>query len=159
MCWSGIIEIADEKNLSVVDITLFPIADDHRSFTVHTSLCNMWSSYIDRLKAEANKGKKKWVNPLLVRCLSVIHHLMSNYLNGGDNVESQASQPRKRARINPVSLLPISVFITSSINGSSKEIQSSTSSVQQVPAFGKHRYKKGEVRVNLQKVFEVPSQT
>ncbi len=49
---------------------------------------NMWSLYIDRLKAEANKGKNKWVYPILARCLSVIHHLISKYLNGGDNVES-----------------------------------------------------------------------
>jgi hypothetical protein len=114
----------------------------------------MWSLYIDRLKAEANKGKKKQVNPILVNCLSIIHHLVSNYLNGGDNVESHASWSRRRARINPVSLVPNSVFIESSINGSSEEIQSSTSSVKQVPEFEKCRYNKGELIVNLQSVFD-----
>jgi hypothetical protein len=58
------IEIANAMNLSLVKITLFPMAIDNGSLTVCTSVCNMWSSYIDRLKAEANKGKKKkWVNP------------------------------------------------------------------------------------------------
>jgi hypothetical protein len=152
------IEIANETNLNlVVDIILFSMVVDHGSFTVHTSVCNMRSSYIDRLKAEANKGKKKWVNPISARCLSIIHHLVSNYLNGGDNVESHNSWPRKRARINPVSLVPKSVFIQSSINGSSEEIHPSTSSVQQVPDFKKCMYKKGEVRVNLQFLM-VPSQ-
>jgi hypothetical protein len=108
------------------------------------------------LKAEVNKGKKKWVNPISGTCLSTIHYLVNNNLNCGDNVESQALQQRKRARINQLSLwlLPKSVFIESSINGSSEEIQSSTSSVQQVPEFGKHIYKKGEVRVNIQSVFD-----
>jgi hypothetical protein len=89
------IEIANENNLSLVDITLFPMAVDHGSFTVNTSVCNMWSSYIDRLKVEANKGKRKHVNPILVRCMQIINHLMRNYLKGGDNVESHASWPRK----------------------------------------------------------------
>jgi hypothetical protein len=102
------IEIANEMNLRcLVNITLFPMAVDHGSLTVHTSVCNLWSSYIDRLKAEANKGKKKkWVNPILARCLSIIHHLVTNYLNGGDDVESHASWPRKRARKNLPSCYP-----------------------------------------------------
>ncbi len=128
---------------------------DHGSFTVRTSVCNMWSLYIDRLKAEANKGKKKWVNPILARCLSIIHHLMSNYLNGGDNVESPTLLwLRKRTRINPAFLVPKSIFIESSINSSSKEIQSSTSTIKQVPEFEKCRYDKGEVIVDLQSVFD-----
>jgi hypothetical protein len=149
------IEITNEMNLSLVNITLFPMAVDHGSLTVHTSVCNMWSLYIDRLKAEANKGKKKkWVNPLLARCLSIIHCLVTNYLNGGDNVEPPAYRPRKRPRKNPPSLLPKSVFIESSTNGSSKEIQFSTLSIEQVPEFERCRYKKGEVIVvNLQSVF------
>jgi hypothetical protein len=89
------IKIANEKNLSLVNITLFPMAVYHGSFTIHTSVCNMWSSYIDWLKAEANKGKKKWVNPILVRCISIMHHLMSNYLNGGINVEYHALQQER----------------------------------------------------------------
>jgi hypothetical protein len=147
------IEIANEKNLSLVDITLSPMAVDHGSFTVRTSVSNIWSLYIDRLKAEANKGKKKHGNPISARCLSIIHHLVSNYLNGGDNFESHALQPRKRERINPASLVPKSVFIASSINGSSEEIHSSTSSVQQVPEFGKCWYKDSVVIVKLQSVF------
>jgi hypothetical protein len=99
------IEIANEMNLSLVNITLFPMVVDHGSLTVCTSVCNMWSSYIDRLKAEANNGKKKkWVNPISARCLSIIHHLITNYLNGDDNVESHASWQRKRARKNLFSL-------------------------------------------------------
>jgi hypothetical protein len=100
------IEITDEKNLSLVNIIKFPMVVDHRSFTVHISVCNMWSPYIDKLKAEVNKGKKKQVNPIWTRCLSIIHHLLSKYLNGGHHVESHASWPRKRARINPASLVP-----------------------------------------------------
>ncbi len=93
------IEIANEMNLCLVNITLFPMVVDDGSLTVHTSVCNMWSSHIDRLKAEANKGKKKkWVNPILARCLSIIHYLVTNYLNGGDNVESHALWLRKRAK-------------------------------------------------------------
>ena len=93
------IEIANEMNLSLQNITLFPMAVDHGSLTVHTSVCNMWYSYIDRLKAESNKGKKKKrVNPILARCLLIIHCLVTNYLNDGDNVGSHASRPRKRAQ-------------------------------------------------------------
>ncbi len=41
-----------------------------------------------------------------------INHLVSNYLNGGDNVESPTlSRLRKRTRINPASLVPKSIFI------------------------------------------------
>jgi hypothetical protein len=58
-------------NLSLVNITLFPMAVDHGSFTVHTSVCNMWSLYIvDRLKAEANKGNEQmgesYINKLFI---------------------------------------------------------------------------------------------
>jgi hypothetical protein len=111
----------------------------------------MWYSYIDRLKAESNKGKKKkWVNPILARCLSIIHCLITNYLHAGKNVGSHASLPRKRAWKNPPSLLPKFVFIESSINGSSEEMQSSTSSIKQVPEFERCRFNKnGEVIVNM----------
>jgi hypothetical protein len=46
------IDIANEMNLSLQNITLFPMAVDHKSLTACTSVCNMWYSYIDRLKAE-----------------------------------------------------------------------------------------------------------
>jgi hypothetical protein len=68
--------------------------------------------------------------------------------------KSHTSQPRKWPRINPASLVPKSVFFESSINSSSEEIQSSTSSIQQASEFGKDRYKKSEVRANLQSVFD-----
>jgi hypothetical protein len=150
------IDIANEMNLSLQNITLFPMAVDHGSLTVCTSVCNMWYSYIDKLKAESNRGKKnKWVNPLSARCLSIIHHLITNYLDDGKNVGSHASQPRKSTWKNPPSLLPKSVFIESSINGSSEEMQSSTSPVKQLPEFERCRYNKnGEVIVNLQSVFD-----
>jgi hypothetical protein len=61
---------------------------------------------------------------------------------------------KKRERINPASLVPKSVSIESSINDSSEEIHSSTSSVQQVPEFGKHKYKDCVVIVKLQLVFD-----
>ncbi len=131
------IEIANENNLGLADITIFPKMVDHGSFTVHTSVCNMWSSYIDRLKAEVNKGKKKWINHILVRCFSIIYCLISNYLKGGDNVEYHALQLRKWQRINPAYLVSESVFIESSLNGSCEEIQFSTSSIQQASEFGK----------------------
>jgi hypothetical protein len=93
------IEVDNEMNLRLQNIALFCMAVDHGSLTVCPSVCNMWSLYIDRLKAETNKGKKKKrVNPILARCLSIIHCLITNYLNDGDDVESHALQPRKRAR-------------------------------------------------------------
>jgi hypothetical protein len=96
------IDIANEMNLSLQNITLFPMAVDHRSLTVHTSVCNLWYLYIDRLKAESNKGKKKKrVNPILARCLSIIHHLITNYLNDGKIVGSHASWPKKRTWKDP----------------------------------------------------------
>ncbi len=84
-----------------------------------------------------------------------IHYPLSHHqlLNGADNVESPAYRPRKRPRKNPPSLLPKSVFIESSINGSSEEIQFSTLSIEQVPEFERCRYNEGEVIVNLQSVF------
>jgi hypothetical protein len=124
------IDISNEKNLSSVNITLVPLEVDHRSFTVCTRVCNLWSLFIDRLKAEVNEGKKKWVNLISAWCLSVIHCLISNYLKCGDNVESPASWLRKWPRINPASLALISVFIESFINGSNEEIQCSGSSLQ-----------------------------
>jgi hypothetical protein len=94
------------------------MAVDQGSLTVCTSDCNMWYSYIDRLKVESNKGKKKKrVNTISERCLSIIHCLVTNYLNDGKNVGSHASWPRKRAQKNPPSLLPKSVFIESFMNG------------------------------------------
>jgi hypothetical protein len=95
------------------------------------------------------------VNPISARCLSIIHHLITNYLNDGKNVGSHASWLRKRARKNPPSLLPKSVFIELSIDDSSEEMQSSTSSIKQVPEFERCRYNKnGEVIVNLQLIFD-----
>ena len=148
------IDIANEKNLSLVDITLFPMVVDHGSFTVCTSVCNMWSSYIDRLKVEANKGRSKCVNPTMVRCMQIINHLVRNYLNSGDNVECYDSWPRKRVRMNNASLVPKTVFIESSINSSSEEIPSFTSSVLQVPEFGEHKCKDSVVIVKLWSVFD-----
>jgi hypothetical protein len=148
------IDIANEKNLSLKNITLFPMAVDHGSLTVCTSVCNMWYSYIDRLKAESNKGKKR-VNPITARCLFIIHCLITNYLNDVKIVGSHATQPSKRARKDPPSLLPKSVFIELSINGSSEEMQSYTSSIKQLPEFERCTYNKnGEVIVNLQSVFD-----
>jgi hypothetical protein len=50
-------------------------------------------------------------------------------------------------------LLPKSVFIESSINGSREEMQSSTSSVKQVPEFERCRYNEnGEVIVHKSSV-------
>jgi hypothetical protein len=52
-------------------------------------------------------------------------------------------------------LLPKSVFIESSINGSSEEMQSYTLSIKQLPEFKNCTYNKnGEVIVNLQSVFD-----
>jgi hypothetical protein len=116
----------------------------------------MWYLHIDRLKAESNKGKKKKrVNSILARCLSIIHCLVTNYLNDGKIVGSHASRPRKRARKDPPSLLPKSIFIELSINGCSEEMQSSTLSIKQLPEVERWRYNKnGEVIVNLQSVFD-----
>jgi hypothetical protein len=75
-------------------------------------------------------------------------------LNDGKIVGSHASRPSKRAWKDPQSLLPKSVFIESSINGSSEEMQSYTLSVKQLPEFERCTYNKnGEVIVILQSVF------
>ena len=70
-------------------------------------------------------------------------------------MECHDSWPRKRVRMNKASLVPKSVFIESSINGSSEEIPSSTSSVLQVPEFGECKCKDGVVIVELRSVFHV----
>jgi hypothetical protein len=84
-----------------------------------------------------------------------LQNIRHHFLNDGENVGSHASRPRKRARKDPPSLLPKSVFIESSINGSSEEMQSSTSSVKQLPEFERCTYNEnGEVIVNLESVFD-----
>jgi hypothetical protein len=76
-------------------------------------------------------------------------------LNDVKIVGSHASRPSKRAWKDPPSVLPKSVFIESSIHGSSEETQSYTSSVTQLPEFERCTYNKnGEVIVNLQSVFD-----
>jgi hypothetical protein len=75
-------------------------------------------------------------------------------LNDVKIVGSHASRLSNRARKDPPSLLPKSVFIESSINGSSEEMQSYTSSIKQLPEFEKCPYNEnGEVIVNLQSDF------
>jgi hypothetical protein len=41
--------IANKHNLSLVELTVFPMAVDHQSLTVRTSVCNMWSMYLDKV--------------------------------------------------------------------------------------------------------------
>ena len=65
---------AHKNQLGLVDITIFPKAVDHGSFTVRTSVCNTWSSLVDKVKKEANQ-------PLSKRCLTIMQRLVSEYLN------------------------------------------------------------------------------
>ncbi len=56
-------EIVNEQNLSLVDITVFPMSVDHKSLTVRTSVCNMWSTYLDKVN-------QKESSPLSQKCIA-----------------------------------------------------------------------------------------
>jgi len=135
-------EHAHKNKLGLVDITIFPKAVDHGSFTVRTSVCNTWSSLVDKVKKEANQ-------PLSKRCLSIMQRLVSEYLNQSERERLPATPPTKRARCGEPTAVPKSVFVEESISSSSDGIQSSHGSMTEVSEFSKNRFKNGKVMVNL----------
>jgi hypothetical protein len=70
-------EIANKQNLSLVDLTVFPMSVNHKSLTVRTSVCSMWSTYIDKVN-------QKESNPISQGSLHMYNHFISEYLNGVD---------------------------------------------------------------------------
>jgi hypothetical protein len=104
--------IANKHNLSLVELTVFPMAVNHESLTVQTSVCNMWSTYLDKVN-------QKESYPLSQECLQILFNcLISEYLNGVGELESYAVRPTKKARVGKGSLVPKSVVIESSIDSS-----------------------------------------
>lgn len=82
-------DIANKHNLSLVELTVFPLAVNHESLTVRTSVCNMWSTYLDKVN-------QKESYPLSQECLQIYNGLISEYLNGVGELESYAIHPTKR---------------------------------------------------------------
>jgi hypothetical protein len=104
-------EIANKHNLSLVDLTVFPMSVNHKSLTVQTSVCNMWSTYLDKVN-------QKESNPISQGSLRMCNRIISEYFNGVNALESHALRPSKKARLGKGSLVPKSVFIESSIDSS-----------------------------------------
>jgi hypothetical protein len=65
-------EIANKCNLSLVDLTIFPMLVNHKSLTVRTSVCNMWSTYLDKVN-------QKESDPISHGCLQIFNHIISEY--------------------------------------------------------------------------------
>jgi hypothetical protein len=129
-------DIANKHNLSLVELTVFPMVVDHKSLTVQTSVCNMWSTYL-------NKANQKESYPVLQECLQIFNCLISQYLNGVGELESYAICPTKKARVGKGSLVPKSVFIESSIHSSMDDTASSNASITELPEFGQRTLKNG----------------
>ena len=145
-------EIAEKHNLSLVDLTVFPMSVDHKSLTVRTSVCNMWSTYLDKVN-------QKESNPISQGTLRIYNRIISEYLNGVDSLESHSLRPSKKARLGKGLLVPKSVFIESSIDSSSIDNTSSfndsfNDSIKEVTEFGQRTLKNGQVLIDLKSVFE-----
>lgn len=142
-------EIANKHNLSLVELTVFPMTVNHKSLTVRTSVCNMWSSYLDRVN-------QKESYPISKECLQIFNRLISEYLNGTGELESFAARPAKKARVLGVgALVPKSVFIESSIGSSIDDTASlNTPAIKEITEFGKRTLIKGEVSINLKAIFD-----
>jgi hypothetical protein len=65
-------EIANKHNLSLVDLTIFPMLVNHKSLTVRTSVCNMWSTYLDKVN-------QKESDPISHGCLQIFNCIISEY--------------------------------------------------------------------------------
>jgi hypothetical protein len=139
-------DIANKHNLSLVELTVFPMAVDHKSLTVRTSMCNMWSTYLDKVN-------QKESYPVLQECLQIFNCLISEYLNGVGELKSYAICPTKKARVGKGSLVPKSVFIESSIHSSIDDTASFNASIKELPEFGQRTLKNGEILINLKSIF------
>ena len=139
-------EIANKHNLSLIDLTVFPMLVNHKSLTVRTSVCHLWSTYLDKVN-------QKESNSLSHGCLQIFNRIISDYLNGVDGLESHAPRPSKKARLGKGSLVPKSVFIESSIDSSIDDTPSFNDSIKELTEFGKRTLKNGEVLIDLKSVF------
>ena len=144
-------EIANKHNLSLVDLTVFPMSVNHKSLTVRTSVCNMWSTYLDKVN-------QKESNPISQGSLRMYNRIISEYFNGVDALESHALCPSKKARLGKGSLVPESVFIESSIDSSidntSSFNDSFNDSIKELTEFGQRTLKSGQVLIDLRSVFD-----
>jgi hypothetical protein len=122
-------DLANKHNLSLVELTVFPMVVVHKSLTVRTSVCNMWSTYL-------NKVNQKESYPVSQECLQIFNCLISQYLNAVNELESYAVCPTKKARVGKGSLVPKSVFIELSIHNSMDDMASSNASITELPEFG-----------------------
>ena len=140
-------DIANKHNLSLVELTVFPMAVNHKSLTVRTSVCNMWSTYLDKVN-------QKESYPVSQECLQIFNCLISEYLNGVGELESYAIRPTKKARVGKGSLVPKSVFIESSINSSIDDTASFNASIKELPEFGQRTLKNGDILIDLKSIFD-----
>jgi hypothetical protein len=88
-----------------------------------------------------DKVNQKESNPISQGCLHVFNHLINEYLNDVDGLESHALHPSKKARIGKVSLVPKSVFIESSIDSSIDDTPSFNASMKELMEFGQRTLK------------------
>jgi hypothetical protein len=140
-------DIANNHNLSLVELTVFPMAVNHKSLTVQTSVCNMWSTYLDKVN-------QKESYPVSQECLQIFNCLISEYLNGVGELESYAIHPTKKARVGKGSLVPKSVFIESSIHSSNNDMASFNASIKELPEFRHCTLKNGDILIDLQSIFD-----
>ncbi len=140
-------DIANKHNLSLVELTVFPMAVNHKSLTVRTSVCNMWSMYLDKVN-------QKESYPVSQECLQIFNCLISQYLNGVGELESYAIHPTKKARVGKASLVPKSVFIESSIHSSMDDTASSNASITELPEVGQRTLKNGYIVIDLKSIFD-----
>jgi hypothetical protein len=140
-------DIANKHNLSLVELTVFPLAVNHESLTVRTSVCNMWSTYV-------NKVNQKESYPLLQECLQIFNCLISEYLNGVSELESYAVCPTKKARVGKGSLVPKSVIIELSNDSSIDGTASLNASIKELPEFGQRTLKNGDILIDIKSIFD-----
>ena len=143
--------IAQEKNLSLVDLTVFPMSLDHSSLTDRSTVSHAWSLYLDKLKDDKEE-------PISPTCLKFCYGLLGEYTNNGASdvvPDTDCFHTSKRRRIDTPSLVPKSVFIESSINNSSDHIPSFNDSSVEAAEFGERVHgSDGEVTADLKSVFE-----
>jgi hypothetical protein len=85
-------EIANNHNLSLVDLS--QQSSQCRLITglsqsKQVRVCNMWSMYLDKVN-------QKESNPISQGCLHIFNHLMSEYLNDVNGLESHPFIPPQR---------------------------------------------------------------
>jgi hypothetical protein len=140
-------DIANKHNLSLAELTVFPLVVNHESLTVQTSVCNMWSTYLDKVN-------QKESYPLSQECLQIYKGLISEYLNGVGELESYAIHPTKKARVGQGSFVPKSVIIEASIDSSNDAHASFNASIKESPEFGQRTLKNGDILINIKSIVD-----